>query len=272
MADDYRLWFVRRDDTVQGPFPEPLVCRYLAIGRVVDTDEVSQDGSYWRPAQDVPVLTQGAEALLAPAGVDEAADPDWAEERSKAARRWLDDRKSPDPRGRSNAPPVDAAILERRSGSDRRQMPETVEQKAYREGRGDFESWLRSRRQRYGIAAAFVMLALLWLVISPTLFKPVNPVAVGLHIGASDCTAAARKGVNWSGCTMDGALLVGVDLRAADLLGASLKQANLRYADLARANLLRADLSGADLTGTRLDGAVWSDGRVCAAGSVGVCK
>jgi uncharacterized protein YjbI with pentapeptide repeats len=43
------------------------------------------------------------------------------------------------------------------------------------------------------------------------------------------------------------------------------------------ARLQGANLKGADLTGARFDsadleGAVWTDGRVCAAGSVGSCK
>jgi hypothetical protein len=272
MTDDYRLWFVRRDKNVQGPFPEPLVCRFLAIGRLVDTDEVSQDGTYWRQVEDVPVLTQGVQALLEPTGVGEEADEAWVEDRGKAALRWLDERKSPDPRGRQAPPQFDAAIMERRSGRDRRKMSETVELKAYREGRGDFESWLRNRRQRYGPAAGFVALLLLLLTLIALLLKPVNPIAVGLQISNSDCAAAARKGVNWSGCDKDGALLVGADLRSAELVGTSLKQANLSFADLSRANLLQAELRGANLSGARLGNAVWVDGRVCAEGSVGLCK
>lgn len=269
MADEYRLWFVRRGGEVQGPFPEPLLCRYLAIGRLADTDEVSQDGSYWREVQDVPVLIREAQALLEP-DVDAAADPEWAEERGRAALRWLDDRKSPDPR--RQAPPPDAAILERRSGRDRRQTPETVEQKVYREVRGDFETWLRSRRQRYGLAVAVLALFAVLLVVVPVLFEPVRPVKVGLQLSGSDCAAEPRRQVNWAGCAKPGALLVGADLRGAELVGASLRQANLSHADLRRANLLRADLEGAVLTGARLDGAVWTDGRICADGSLGSCR
>ncbi len=269
MADEYRLWYVRRGKEVQGPFPEPLLCRYLTTGRLADTDEVSQDGGYWREVRDVPMLIRGAQALLEP-GADAVSDPAWADERGRAALRWLDDRKSPDPR--RQAPPPDAAIRERRSGRERRQTPETVEQKVYREVRGEFETWLRSRRQRYGAAGAALVLFAALLVTAPALFETVNPVKVGLHFSGSDCTAEPRREVNWAGCVKDGALLVGADLRGAELVGTSLRQANLSYADLRGANLLRAELGGAVLTGARLDGAVWIDGSRCADGALGGCR
>lgn len=272
LADNYRLWYVRRGADVQGPFPEPLICRYLAIGRITETDEVSQDGSYWRGAQDVPELVKGMRALLAPAEAAGSEDAQWAEERSRAARRWLDDRKSPDPRASSQAQVPEQSHPERRRGSDRRQNPESVEQVAYREGRGEFESWLRSRRQRYGRVVLYLLAAVLVTLFVAMVSNPVNPVKVGLHLGSSTCDASPRKGVNWSNCVKDDALLVGADLRGAELVGASLKRANLGYADLTAANLLHADITGADLRGARLGGAVWLDGRTCMPDSVGSCK
>lgn len=270
MADDFRLWFVRCGGEVQGPFPEPLLCRYLAIGRLSDTDEVSQDGSYWRAAQDVPVLVHGVRALLEPSGAGVFTDPEWMEERSRATQRWLDDRKSPDPRRQS--PPSDVAIAERRSGLDRRQSPETVDEKVYREARGDFEAWLGSRHERYGTTVAVLALFVILLAAVLALIEPTKPVKVGLRLSSSNCAAEPRQQVDWAGCNKQGVLLVGADLRGAELVGANLRQANFRYADLRGANLLRADLQGAELTGARLDGAIWIDGRICAAGSTGGCR
>jgi uncharacterized protein YjbI with pentapeptide repeats len=75
--------------------------------------------------------------------------------------------------------------------------------------------------------------------------------------------------------------LTGVDLAGADLSGANLPNADLFYADLSGANLTDAyltdaDLSGADLksanlSGADLSGATWTDGRLCAEGSISIC-
>ncbi len=107
--------------------------------------------------------------------------------------------------------------------------------------------------------------------------------------------------VYWRGCDKAGATLAnsimatsemlridlrdadlrGADLRAtnlhaanlagADLAGSRLQAANLRGANLAGANLRGTDLTGIVLFETRLDGATWSDGSVCAPGSLGRC-
>lgn len=62
------------------------------------------------------------------------------------------------------------------------------------------------------------------------------------------------------------------DLSGADLSGANLQGANLQNANLQGAKLLNANLKSADFTGATLTGATWTDGRECAAGSIGVCK
>lgn len=92
---------------------------------------------------------------------------------------------------------------------------------------------------------------------------------------------------NLSGKNLSGLQLVGVNLGRSNLKGVDLSHANLERADLEEANLERADLTGANLRmatlrlsgmtatnleGAILDGAIWQDGRVCAAGSVGHCR
>lgn len=266
----YRLWYLKQQDKVQGPFPESLICRFIILGRLGEQDEVSQDGNYWRPAEDVPELASGVRTLLQHSATGKEVDPEWDEERAKAVLRWLDDRKSPDPRAQaSGALPAGA---EKRTGQERRQSPETVEQHVYRLWRGEFEAWLRQHRQRYGWVwlgiAIFVAIALMFVLF----YQPVNPIKVGLQLTVNDCQAPAGKGVNWSGCMKDDTLLVGVDLSGAELVGTSLRNTNLSHADLRRANLSRAVLDGADLTGARLGEAIWIDGHQCAADSVGQCR
>lgn len=267
----YRLWYLKQGDKVSGPFPESLICRFIILGRISEQDEVSQDGSYWQLADDVPELAAGVRNMLQLKGGAKEADPEWTEERAKAVLRWLDDRKSPDPR---TAKPV--VVLpegqDNRAGHDRRQTPETMEQHAYREWRGEFDTWLRQHGQRYGFVwlsiGIFIGVAVLFLLF----YQPVTPIKVGLQIKASDCEAPASKGVNWSGCMKDDTLLVGADLNGAELVGTSFKGTNLSHADLRRANLTQARLEGTNLTGAQLGEAVWTDGRVCAADSIGRCK
>jgi len=70
--------------------------------------------------------------------------------------------------------------------------------------------------------------------------------------------------------------LSGADLQKADLRNANLKSADLTGANLSGANLHRADLTGAnlsntDLSGATLRGVIWTNGRKCAAESIGAC-
>jgi hypothetical protein len=266
----YRLWYLRQQGEVLGPFPEKLICRFIVLGRLGEQDEVSIDGMHWAQAGEVPELAEGVKDLLTVRGTTADVDPEWSEERAKAILRWLDDRKSPDPREQKAA--RIAAGQDKRSGKDRREAPETVEQHAYREWRGEFESWMRNQRQRNGfvwrVGLAFAAIALLFIVFN----RPVNPIKVGLQVRPVDCQLPPAQGVDWSGCAKDDILLVGVDLSHAQLVGTSLRNANLSHADLRGANLARANLSGAKLEGARLDQATWIDGRICAQGSIGRCN
>lgn len=252
---------------MQGPFPESLICRFLILGRLGEQDEVSQDGHHWTLAEDVPELAEGIRKLMPLP--DKSDDPEWDEERAKAVLRWLDDRKSPDPRGQDGAPP---AAPQPRTGKDRRQQPETVEQYVYREWRGEFERWLRQHHERYRWVWLSLALAVVVIMLCVIFYRPVNPIKVGLQLHASNCEAPPARGVNWSGCIKDDMLLVGADLHGAELVGTRLNRANLRQADLRRANLAQAQLAGADLSGAQLEGAIWTDGRICAAASVGHCR
>ena len=265
-----RLWFVKRAQHVRGPFPEQLLARYIVLGRVSNSDRISLDHHHWHVPGEVPELNAAIRTLLA-LDDGEELDADWRDERFKARLRWLDDRKSPDPRATQSAEEA-AQWKPHRVHGERRRMPETVEQHVYRENRAEFEHWLKRQRQRYG-KPLLALLAVFILVLGIVLFyQPVNPVKVGLRIVAGQCDLAPSRQVDWSGCNKHGFLLLGADLRDAQLINVDLSGANLRYADLRQANLTGAHLQGADLTGARLDGAIWVDGRRCADGSEGQCR
>ncbi|MBT6202958.1 MAG: pentapeptide repeat-containing protein [Rhodospirillaceae bacterium] len=70
------------------------------------------------------------------------------------------------------------------------------------------------------------------------------------------CSDHAGPGVDWFQC----------DYSFWDLTGANLSGASLTGADLTAATV-----SGANLTNVNLDVAIWTDGRVCAEGSIGGC-
>jgi uncharacterized protein (DUF2147 family) len=55
------------------------------------------------------------------------------------------------------------------------------------------------------------------------------------------------------------------------MLQANFHDADLRQADLRWANFRFANFDGARLEGARLEGATWTDGSVCAKGSIGRC-
>lgn len=176
---EHRLWYVRRGERQQGPFPEPLVCRYIVLGRIGAHDVLSLDGHFWRGLDQLPELMVSVDAMLHAHGTVDtdvsAGDVNWREERAKAALRWLDDRKSPDPRGMESAS-QQTMNQERRQGGDRRLTPETVESHVYREYRATFESWIRGRRQHYGWALAVVVLFGLGTLASALWMQPVHQI------------------------------------------------------------------------------------------------
>ena len=98
---------------------------------------------------------------------------------------------------------------------------------------------------------------------------------------------ANLRGGNFTQSILDlsnlkGANLMLANLERAHLHAVNLRDSNLMLANLSGASLLDADLSGANLQGAnlqktiliqaKLGGAIWTDGRVCAEGSVGECR
>ena len=263
---EHRLWYIKRGSAISGPFPEPLVASYLLLGRLREDDTLSLNRLDWAPPSAIPELQEAAARMGAGGGASD--DPEWREERHHAALRWLDDRKSPDPRG--HMPQAEDAD-NRRSGRERRRNGESDAAKHYRLCRARFESWMRRPRVWQMRWIAGLGLALLGLALVALLAPVAKPLRVELRMSAAACGDPPAPGVRWSRCNKDGLLLLGADLHGAELLGASLRAANLRYADLTSANLSQADLAGADITGARLANAIWPDGRVCAPASVGAC-
>jgi len=103
---------------------------------------------------------------------------------------------------------------------------------------------------------------------------------------------ALKKTNTCKNCDLSGAKLSGLDLTYADLSGSNLSGADLTNTIMQSANLSGANLSGANCTGANFNEAVlkganvananfknacfdqarWTNGKMCAVGSIGQCK
>lgn len=308
MKMSHALWYLRRDDGVQGPFPGKLLARRLILGRVAATDLVSTDRVVWQRIADVPELV--------PEVMQRDTKDPVARQRLMAALRWEDERNSRDRRG---GPGYGTSTGDKRHGRERRQLErlDNVNHRHSRESRpgGVATDWQRSEQQaqRRGLwqIGTLVMALALAGVLAYFYIPKKNAIAT-----VPQCTVAPHPQINWSNCRLDAAKhpnaslagahmpnvqltraqLAQADLRnaeapyanlamadlrsaqvsAANLMGASLRGALLNNADFSGANLAYADLSGAQIEGARfdkaaLDKAIWVDGTVCSAGSVSTC-
>ncbi|PTN33015.1 hypothetical protein C6366_15345 [Desulfonatronum sp. SC1] len=99
----------------------------------------------------------------------------------------------------------------------------------------------------------------------------------GATLVAADLAEANLNGANLSGAYMSKAYLdktnfVTANLSGTDLYGAELYKTNLSGANLSGADLFRAFMHSINLSGAILSGAKWTNGKICAEGSIGECK
>ena len=293
------LWYTRRKGVVRGPYPNNQISRYLLLGRLCTTDEVSLDGASWQVLSAHPELVPEVMKL-----------PGSAQNRQKLlmARLREDERRPGDRRERAPNPAQD--IREQRSGRERRQ-PESVTVLRHRERRHRVPNTAKGDARLYRYPLGAVALVMLGFLLSYLMGR------FEVEAVDSDCAATPRPGVRWDNCNLIGLVarrgnLPGADIRNArmdnaQLSGANLDGVNLEYsslnlsdlqqadlsharlvgvtlrgsdlrdsrlfmADLSYANLSDANIEGADFTGAILDNAIWIDKKPCIPGSVGVCK
>ncbi|MCA9912020.1 MAG: pentapeptide repeat-containing protein [Anaerolineae bacterium] len=283
-----KLWFIRQDKEIRGPFPSATISQFLLIGRVRMSDEVSQDKENWQKIRNIPEL------------IPDVMKADLT-----------------DPVNRANLEAARHGADERKWGEDEfddseRRSSETAEEYALRQLHASkrLDEYERKTKQQKIITLAVLLVICAAVIIPLLLYTP------GEKVPDIDCSAPQAPGVNWSNCNfqganLDGAVLIkahirnanftsaslyqtklsGVDfsytnlglanlrlsdLTNASLVGAVLRNSDLRGADLSGADLSYADLQGAQLTDTnlrraKLDKAIWINGQVCAQGSVGGC-
>jgi Pentapeptide repeats (8 copies) len=291
-----QLWYVRRGNAVQGPYPAGLISRYILLGRIHESDEVSRGDNSWVRIADMPELV--------PEVMQSSMEDAVSRQRLMAAKRWADERTKIDRRHLLNKVDED-----RRSDDRRISVVDEAQKRSQTEDMiKEIGEQKRKDRMLVGMIAGSILIA---AVATMYLLKPKPPDAV------IDCNVMPRAGVNWSNCHKEGAELGGanligatmnnMDLGNADLHGSQLVKAdlsysnmsvtnledadlreanlvgvNLRQSELANANLKGADLSYADLTGAnirgtlmtgaRLGNAIWVDGGECSPDSIGRCR
>ncbi len=297
--DKAERWYTRRDGVIRGPYPAGQISRYILLGRIRETDQLSLDQHTWKEVSACQLLIP--QVMKLPPTEENI-------KRLMMARMREDERCPGDRRDREPEPPQH--IKERRSGDERRQTESELLVR-HRKLKQDIIQSVSNVSSDYKLPLSMVAVVVAGFILSYFTRPSQQQVAV------PDCMAPVAAGVNWDGCNfssahlkdaildnamirnarLDGSLLSGAslvnarldysslansdlsnaDLTNAVLVGASLNGANLRNAKLDKANLAYANLSGAliegaDLTNAVLDNAIWVDQSECAPGSVGRCE
>ncbi len=240
-----QLWYTRRGHEIRGPFPAGQITRFILLGRIRESDELSADQQTWQPVSEVPVLMP--EEMKADLSDAEAY------ERLMIARMREDERSARDRRGEGESTPADAP-RDRRRSDDERRAREEAEMLRHREIKAAITEASRHKKQHYFLRGMAAALVLAGVVGAALYFQPWKRQA------SVDCNAIPQPWVNWSNCFMEGAQMAAFDLRGARLRNANLTGADMRGtiltgADLAYATLTMADLSGAILHQAALVGA-----------------
>ena len=240
MPTTHKLWYTRRDEHIRGPFPPGLITRFIVLGRVQLTDEISADQIRWQVVKDV--------SELIPDPLKSDPDDPELQEYLRVARRREDERAAGDRRRREGA-----SHDERRRKDDRRQ-DEPDELKHHREVKTALIKERQAPPERLRLRFIVALAATVsGAIVAAFWFMPQVP-ALRLQ-----CEVPAGPQVNWSNCKFEGIMLANVELSGArmnnanlggaQLQGANLTGSNLSYANFGRADLNRANLAQATLTG-----------------------
>lgn len=292
-----RLWFVRREGQVKGPFLTAQISRNILLGRLNPDDEISVDEVNW---QKIIKYSELIPEVMSQEPVDQ--------EKLEIAKIQVDERVSEKRREQQGS---HQEMAEERRKTRERRGTESKEMLRHRNNINTLNEKYKKKLKRPKLPVLSIVLLVFVLVVFGFVLTSNQKKEI------VDCSVPASKGVNWQNCLfvkleaenqnlqqsvltdakLNNAKLLGVnfsgsdmayaeiiasDLSYADLEGARLVGANLSKTDLRYANLKNADLSYADLTGALLAGAnlnnvqlsnaIWVDGQVCKKGSVGSCQ
>ena len=228
-------WYTRRGDQIRGPFPAPQISRFILLGRIQDTDELSTDQHNWQKVTEIPILVP--EELKADLNEPEAV------ERLKIARMREDERNA---RDRRDVEDPDQPKKERRANDPGRRQSEEEEIIRHREIKTAIAEATVHRKHHYFLRGVLTTLFLTSVIVAAWYYQPWQDQET------ADCDALAQPWVNWNNCLMEGVKLVTADLRGAKLRNANMAGADLRGAQLSGADIAYTSLVGANLSGTEL--------------------
>ena len=285
-STESKVWYIRKQGRVRGPYPGGLVRRYILLGRINRRDELSPDGMNWGPVSSYPELIPDAMKL----------DPDdeFAQQRLDAARRWADERET-----LHEHPDIDSGVAtELPADRKRKRFDQAVKKSRY-----------------HRLLNIFLSLVIL-VGLSAGSYYVLTRLTPAERVVKNDCQAEPHPEINWENCQLSGlvspaaklksAQMKNINLTGADLNHSELQHADLSYAimplidlhgsdasrailvgatlrganlgdvnfsnsDLSYADLVGADISNVNFTGAVLGRAVWTDGTICQPESVGAC-
>lgn len=232
-----QLWYTRRGMEVRGPFPAQQISRFILLGRIRQSDELSTDQHEWQKVSEVPVLIP--EVMKA-----DLSDPE-AHQRLLIARMREDERDAHDRRERSD----DAAEASKhqRSGVERRSQEEQ-EIVRHREIRTAISDASKQGKQNYLLRSVITALVLAGVVAAAWFFQPWQNKTGDRVV---DCGAQPQAMANFDNCQ-----LPGIRMSNANLRGATLRNANLANGNFSASEMSMADLSYANMLAVQMTGAV----------------
>ncbi len=241
-----QLWYTRRGKEIRGPFPKKLITRYILIGRVLESDEVSVDQRNWKVVSALSQMIP--EELKADLSIPENM------EKLRLARLREDERQYGDRRQLSGEE-LQEAIRKRRTGKERRHS-ETLETMRHRLIKTQTNQLIRPEQKSFRIPAIGLSLMVAVVLGTALIYSPQPQ-----EVSDNHCERAAQANVDWSNCRFEGLQLNSADLHGAklqntSLIAAQLRGANLSQAHMSYSNLLSADASNANLANAVLVGAV----------------
>jgi hypothetical protein len=136
-----QLWYTRRDMEIRGPFPAGMVTRYILLGRILETDQLSTDQVSWRPVSDLPELIPEELKL-------DLTNPE-NREKLRIARMREDERGTDDRRSENESSNTENSVYVKR-GNDRRKT-EPMDVMRHREIKTQLLTSLREKQQKHYI-------------------------------------------------------------------------------------------------------------------------
>jgi len=240
--DKKNLWYTRRGVAIRGPYPVGTIMRFILLGRIVDTDELSKNQIDWQLVSDSPEVAP--QELKLDLGLPEHR------EKLRIAKLREDERRPNDRRAESDTGHnMENAELLSRSGTERREKEANITLRR-RKAKSDFLHKLKNSHENY-VPRVLLVVGIVSVIIGSSI-----AMSPGHKTAVNDCGQPPMSYVNWSNCSMEGISLHDLDLAGARLLNTKMSGAKLHNVKLTGAKLSYIDLSNASLTDSDLQDAM----------------